>query len=211
MATQSPTALAPIGPPAHDSRLQRRMQRQMLEQADEARVAQADVSLVSGRRSVVASGSLLDDPATVFPVVIDPTDQLGQAHVLRVTDDWSQWDEAVGNRGKIGYNGWSAPYYRSRMFYQFDWPVSGGIYVKLNQIREVTFSYKQNHSPQNSPCSSTSTSYPGVFAKLANVIWSTDTWADRTGDAWHPWPGKRTYLAVGNEATCDVQVWQEWN
>lgn len=175
------------------------------------RTARVETKLAAGRMTATADGSFLDDPATVYPVVIDPTADLGQTHVLRVTDDWSKWDGAVGDHGKLGYNGWSSPYYRSRMFYQFSWVKSAGTYVKPNQIIKAEFQYTQDHSPQNSPCESSSTTYPGVYAKLANVIESSDKWSDRTGSAWHPWPAAHTYLAVGNESTCNKTKVQSWN
>jgi len=174
----------------------------------ESRVAPVDASMAAGRLSLGVKGSFLDDPATVFPVVIDPAASLSQTHVLRVTDDWSKWDDAVGDHGKIGYNGWTSPYYRSRMFYQFAWPVSG---LKSSQIRSGVFEYVQDHSTQHSPCVTTSTAFPGVRAKLANAIDSSDTWSDRTGDAWHPQASVFSRMAVGHEDYCNDTYREKWN
>ncbi len=177
----------------------------------ETRVAPVTTQLAAKRLTAVPQASFLDDPATVYPVVIDPSANLGQTHVLRVTDDWSKWDGAVGDHGKVGYNGWSSPYYRSRMFYQFAWVKSAGTYVAPKQIIKAEFQYRQDHSPQHSPCNSTSGTYPGVYAKLANTINSSDTWSDRTGSAWHPWPSVLSRLAVGSEDTCNKIETQKWN
>lgn len=181
---------------------------ELLADVAESRIAPVDASLAAGRLSVGVQASFLDDPATVFPVVIDPAVSLSQTHVLRVTDDWSKWDDAVGDHGKIGYNGWTAPYYRSRMFYQFAWPVSG---LKASQIRSGVFEYVQDHSVQHSPCETTSTAFPGVRARLANAISSTDTWSDRTGDAWHPQGSVFSRMAVGHEDYCNDTYRETWN
>ncbi len=184
----------------------------LLSEGVATRVTNVTTVVAGGRMSAKPSVSFLDDPATVYPVVIDPSAELGQTHVLRVTDDWSKWDSEVGDHGKVGYNGWSTPYYRSRMFYQFGWKKNtDGTYVKPAQIVKAEFKYKQDHSPQYSPCNDTTSAYPGVYAKLANVIESSDTWSDRTGSAWHPWPAKLDRLAVGNEDTCNKETWQTWN
>lgn len=162
----------------------------------DTRTAKVATAIASGRLAATPSASFLDDPATVFPVVIDPAVDLSQTHVLRVTDDWSKWDSAVGSQGKVGYNGWTSPYYRSRMFYQFAWRKNtDGSYVKPSQIVKAEFKYKQQHSPQHD-CSSDPDGSPGVYAKFANAISSTDTWSDRTGDAWHPWPAKLSRMAA---------------
>ena len=133
----------------------------------ETRTVPVVTRLAEGRITTQAHGEFLDDPETVYPVVIDPAVSLGQTRVLRVTDDWSQWGGQVGSHGKVGYNGWSSPYYRSRMFYQFTWGKnSDGTFVRPTQIAKAEFQYKQDHSPQFSPCDSTSSAYPGVYAKL---------------------------------------------
>ena len=178
----------------------------------ETRIAPVATQLAASRLTAVPQASFLDDPATVYPVVIDPSANLGQTHVLRVTDDWSKWDSAVGDHGKIGYNGWSSPYYRSRMLYQFAWRTNtDGSFIRPSQIAKAEFQYDQDHSPQHSPCDSTSVTYPGVYAKLANTINASDTWSDRTGSAWHPWPSALSRLAVGSEDTCNLTKTQKWN
>lgn len=184
----------------------------LLSEGVATRIAKVPTQVAAGRMSAKPATSFLDDPSTVYPVVIDPGAELGQTHVLRVTDDWSKWDSAVGDHGKLGYNGWTSPYYRSRMFYQFAWKKNtDGTYVKPTQIVKAEFTYTQDHSPQNSPCKTASHDYPGVYAKLANVIESSDTWSDRTGSAWHEWPAAHSWLAVGNESTCNKEDEQTWN
>lgn len=178
----------------------------------EPRVSPIAADVSAGRLTVQPVASFLDDPATVYPVVIDPEVSLSQTHVLRVTDDWAKWDDAVGDHGKVGYNGWDAPYYRSRMFYQFSWPKNAdGKYITSAQIAAGKFEYVQDHSPQHPPnCESSSHSYPAVRAKLANAISKDDKWADRTGSAWHPQASVPNWYAVGHETYCNktkVEIW----
>lgn len=183
-----------------------------LAEVDQTRSARVDVSVRAGQMKAAAATSFLDDPATVYPVVIDPAVEMGQTHVLRVTDDWTKWDSAVGSQGKVGYNGWSAPYYRSRMFYQFAWPKNAdGSGLAPEQVSKGEFWYVQEHSPQHACTIITDARYPGVKARLANAISSDDTWSDRTGDAWHPQASVNTYLAVGHEDYCHNSKTQKWD
>jgi len=182
-----------------------------LEEVAQTKSAPVGLKIAASKLTASPEDSFLDDPATVYPVVIDPVLQsIDQTHVLRVTDDWSKWDGAVGNEGKIGYNGWTSPYYRSRMFYQFSWPVSG---LLPAQISYGEFRYTQVHSVQHSPCLSTSSTYPAVRARLATAISSGDTWADRTGDAWHPQPSVLPVqkIAVGHIDYCKKSAFEVWN
>lgn len=182
-----------------------------LEEVAQTKSAPVGLKVASNRLTASPEDSFLDDPATVYPVVIDPVLQsIDQTHVLRVTDDWSKWDSAVGSQGKIGYNGWTSPYYRSRMFYQFAWPASG---LLPQQVIAGQFQYKQVHSVQHSPCLSTSSTYPTVKARLANAISSTDTWSDRTGDSWHPQGSvaPNNTMAVGHIDYCGKTYTEVWN
>ncbi|PKQ31644.1 MAG: hypothetical protein CVT62_07300 [Actinobacteria bacterium HGW-Actinobacteria-2] len=182
-----------------------------LEELAQTKSAPVGLKVASNRLTASPEDSFLDDPATVYPVVIDPVLQsIDQTHVLRVTDDWSKWDSAVGSQGKIGYNGWTSPYYRSRMFYQFAWPASG---LLPQQVIQGQFQYKQVHSVQHSPCLSTSSTYPTVKARLANAISSTDTWSDRTGTSWHDQASvaPNTTMAVGHIDYCGKTYTEVWD
>lgn len=53
--------------------------------------------------------------------------------------------------------------------------------------------------------------FPGVRAKLANAIDSSDTWSDRTGDAWHPQASVFSRMAVGHEDYCNDTYREKWN
>lgn len=94
---------------------------------------------------------MLRDPDTVFPVVIDPSWSMDETHALRVTQTFHKYDSDIGSTAKLGYNGWTSPYYKSRMFYQFKWPLNDDdSIVNAAQIAGATFKYKQTYSPQSS-------------------------------------------------------------
>ena len=143
----------------------------VVEESAEARSARVDVGVTANRLTLAADNSLLDDPETVFPVVIDPEVSLSQSYVVRVTESFRQVND-MDKDGKIGYNGWSSEnggYYKSRMFYQFRWPTSSSKQQILtgSQIIKADFRYLQRHSPQHA-CN---TSYgPGVRVRLYNTI-----------------------------------------
>lgn len=189
----------------------------LLEQVPQTRTAHVELTIESEEMTASADDSFLDDPTTTYPVVIDPVLQAAeQTRVLRVTDDWTKWGSAVGSEGKIGYNGWTSPYYRSRMFYQMKWPLNpDGTGLKPEQISNGIFQYVQVHSVQHSPCLSSSSTYRSERAKLATGIESTDTWADRTeaGGGWHPQPSVPpvTRMAVGHEDYCNKAYAEQWN
>ncbi|MFT4225347.1 hypothetical protein [Micropruina sp.] len=175
-------------------------------EAAEARTAPVDVKVEPGRLTAVADGSLLDDPDAVFPVIIDPEVSLAQSYVVRVTEDFDQINN-MSVDGKVGYNGWNSPYYKSRMFYQFKWPTSSGDQQILtgSQIIDAEFQYLQRHSPQYD-CGA---SYgPGVRVRLYNSIGSDTTWP---GPSAHSWDPKTTSLAVGSESHGCAAKWQTWS
>ncbi|MGC3995182.1 MAG: hypothetical protein QM779_13885 [Propionicimonas sp.] len=188
----------------------------VLEPAEGAQVASLPVTVSQASDTATFTTgtdakSILDDPGTTYPVVIDPSAAvLDQSYAVRVTQEFNKYNDDIGDRGKIGYNGWTSPYYKSRMYYQFHWPTntSGAPFVAA-QIAGGKFQYTQTHSPQHSPCKSTSTSYPGEKVKLFNAIGSDTTWSNLPDS--HDWSPVTTYLAVGHEDYCDTTEVQEWN
>ncbi|MGC3955161.1 MAG: hypothetical protein QM804_13105 [Propionicimonas sp.] len=157
------------------------------------------------------AAALLDDPTTVFPVVIDPSVSMEQSYAVRVTQDFTKYNSDIGSRGKIGYNGWSSPYYKSRMYYQFRWPKNNkgaGTLISASQITMAEFSYVQTHSPQHS-CSDTDFG-PSVKVQFHNTINSGTTWSDQPGT--HSDSGSKTNdYAVGHEDVCKKTYTQKWN
>jgi hypothetical protein len=167
--------------------------------------------------SVTADAGLLDDPGTVFPVVIDPEVKLEQTYGVRVISTKAFVKRGASlSEGKVGYSPstYEGKYYNSRMFFQFKWPKytnpATGVsdFVSPAQIVEGRFEYNQTHSVQHSPCKSTSKTYPGVKARLYNTISSTTEWP---GPGAHSWSAVTDYLAVGHESYCKTSKVQDWN
>lgn len=169
-----------------------------------------DASAITSKLTVAADVALLDNPNTVYPVVIDPTAQpLTRSYVVRVTQNFVTIND-MSVPGKVGYNGWTAPYYKSRMFYQFRWPTNAsGAPFNDKQIVKGEFQYVQIHSPQHSPCESGSSAYgPAVKVKLYNSINSDTDWP---GPGAHEWSPVSDTYAVGHEDYCHDRQRQTWN
>lgn len=153
-----------------------------IDETDQARVGDVSVSVSVSKGTLTAAAdvSMLDDPKTVFPVVIDPAVSMSQTYVVRVTETF----ETINNMsvdGKLGYNGWTSPYYKSRMFYQFKWPLYAGTMIAPEQITSAKFEYVQKHSPQSN-CSDHSFG-PAQKVEFTGTIDSSTTWG---GPAVHP-------------------------
>lgn len=193
----------------------------LLEPANEASTAEVGATLskapsansLARNASFTASSneavSLLDDPATVYPVVIDPSAQSAdQTYAVRVTEDFTKFNSDIGSRGKLGYNGWSSPYYKSRMYYQFNWPKNtDGSRITSAQITKAEFQYVQTHSPQHS-CTD-HTFGPSVQVRLYNTISSGTSWSAQPGV--HPYSAVSSDYAVGHEDYCHATYRQKWN
>ncbi|MCH7231580.1 hypothetical protein L0U85_12070 [Glycomyces sp. L485] len=83
---------------------------------DPGRVERMPVALEGASLTVVPDASMLADPATEFPVVIDPSFEAPQWAWTTVGDgqyaDSTWWDDAVWPRSgglRMGFNGWVAP------------------------------------------------------------------------------------------------------
>ena len=162
-----------------------------------ARVGDVGLKVADGTLTAAADAGFLDDPDTVYPVIIDPAVSASQTYVVRVTETFRTIND-MSVDGKIGYNGWTSPYYKSRMFYQFKWPLYDGTMIGPDQINSAKFEYVQKHSPQ-ADCSNT-TFGPAVKVEFTNTINSDTTWG---GPAVHPNIGSATHdYAVGHEDTC---------
>lgn len=155
-----------------------------------------------------AAWDLLVDPATVYPVVIDPSATGTQSYAVRVTEDFTKYNSDIGAEGKLGYNGWTSPYYKSRMYYQFRWPLVNGEPVLGTRINSAEFSYVQTHSPQHS-CTDTDFG-PAVKLQFHNTISSDTTWSNQPGV--HSGSGSvSSDYAVGHEDVCNKTYTQKWN
>lgn len=83
---------------------------------DPGRVERMDVALQETTLTITPGGDLLTDPATVFPVVLDPSFEPSQWAWTTVSNgqyaDSTWWDDAAWPRSgglRMGYNGWVAP------------------------------------------------------------------------------------------------------
>lgn len=184
----------------------------LLDPAEGSRVELVAPAVDAGRRSVSfdaesAATGLLDDPGTVFPVIIDPS-AITQTYAVRVTQEFNKYNSDIGSRGKIGYNGWTAPYYKSRLYYQFRWPTNDdGSSLRPEQITEAEFTDVQTHSPQHD-CSNHSFG-PSVKVQLHNSIDGDTTWGNQPGT--HDVGSKNDDYAVGHEDVCHDTHTQTWN
>jgi hypothetical protein len=189
----------------------------LIDVQDGSTLADVELDASGDSLAVVADEALLDDPATVYPVVIDPEVKPSKTYGVRVISTKQFVKKGADlSEGKVGYS--PSPYegklYNSRMFFQFSWPKytnpATGVsdFVSSAQIVKGTFEYNQTHSPQHSPCKSTSKSYSGVKARLYNTISSSTNWP---GPGAHSWAAVTDYLAVGHESYCKTSKVQDWN
>jgi hypothetical protein len=189
----------------------------LIDVQDGSTLADVELDASGDSLAVVADETLLDDPQTVYPVVIDPEVKPGRTYGVRVISTKQFVKKGADlSEGKVGYS--PSPYegklYNSRMFFQFSWPKytnpATGVndFVSSAQIVKGTFEYNQTHSPQHSPCKSTSKSYSGVKARLYNTISSSTNWP---GPGAHSWAAVTDYLAVGHESYCKTSKVQDWN
>lgn len=186
---------------------------ELLQPADGAAVETlpAHAAETKGRLSYAMDSSgleMLDDPSTTYPVIIDPSVTGDQSYAVRVTGEFNQYNSGIGSRGKIGYNGWTSPYYKSRMYYQFHWPTVNGDPVSANRIISAQFSYVQTHSPQHD-CGDHDFG-PAVKVQFHYVISSDTTWSDQPDV--HPNIGSVSNdYAVGHEDYCGDAYTQKWD
>lgn len=186
----------------------------LLEPAEGARVEEMPAEVPAGAAGRVAfdpsvsAWDVLDDPDTVFPVVMDPSGSGSRTYAVRVTQDFNKYNSDIGSEGKLGYNGWTSPYYKSRMYYQFKWHTHGNIPVAPERIISAEFEYLQVHSPQHS-C--TDNDYgPSVKVQFHKVIDSDTTWSNQP-DVHSGIGSASDDYAVGHEDHCNKTYTQDWN
>ena len=172
-------------------------------EALDAKSGEVGLQVADGKLTAVADTAFLDDPDTVFPVIIDPAVTTTRTYVVRVTEDFDTINDMTVP-GKIGYNGWTSPYYKSRMFYQFRWPLYDGTMIAPEQIVSSKLEYVQIHSPQHD-CSDHDFG-PATKVEFTNTIDSNTPWA---GPAVHPNIGSVSNdYSVGHEDTCSARYRQ---
>lgn len=115
----------------------------VLVRAVEAKTAPVGVDVTATELRLSASRQLLDDPATVFPVVIDPGWYEQKMRWAMVWSDGQSFNNpADSTNARVGYDGWQGMK-KSRVYYQM-W--SGGPW-NGKQIVSAKFQHMQIHSP----------------------------------------------------------------
>lgn len=158
--------------------------------ADQARVGSMGVAVAAGRLDVSPDTAFLDDPGTVYPVVIDPTlSDAGATYFKRfVSSNCFSYSSNTtdglytGNKARVGYDGWDTSscgsYYESQVFYRFNWPTS----LNGANIYKAEFVHENSYSVQHSPCDYTTGFGRGIDVGLTGGFSSSaSSWSSRPG------------------------------
>lgn len=154
-----------------------------------ARGRQMRVEAAGSRVSVIPDAEFLDDPATVYPVVIDPTlSEYGADYFKRfVSNDCFYYSSDTldglytGNKARVGYDGWDKSasscysYYESELFYRFTWPES----MDGDFIRSAKFVHVNSYSTQHAPCDELHNGSPIDVGITDAFDEGADSWAER--------------------------------
>lgn len=175
---------------------------ELIEPSAEAQVRKMGLSASSSELVVVPDAGFLDDPATVYPVTIDPvTYAHGSTLSQRVTQTFTQTNH-TGDAARVGYNGWTSPYYQSEMYYRF----AIGI-VEAPRVKTMVFRHDNVHSVQHSPCYNANYGNP-IEVGITGWADANTTWSTRPG--WLAWPVANGY-AVGHENYCNARATVAWD
>jgi hypothetical protein len=118
--------------------------------ADPGRVAEVETGLDGNRLWIVPDQDMLSDPATEFPVTIDPTFTASKMAWAVVGDgqyaDTTWWNDGAWPRAeglRIGFQGWTAPgtegYGRWRSMARFDTVALQGSTINSASVRLTVF------------------------------------------------------------------------
>lgn len=159
-------------------------------------------AVVSGNLLVLAPDqAMLADPATVFPVIIDPAAaNPTRTNWLMVWSNGLTFRNSATENARVGYDGWEG-FKTSRAFYQFE--LAG---LKGKNVTSAVLTARQVHSPSFS-CRQVTTN-PGVQAYRTGSFTSTTTWSSQP--TWAKLLGTNT-SENGNSTTCGGYLDQEWN
>lgn len=143
---------------------------------------------------------LLADPATEFPVVVDPSVAKYDASWTMVwSDDQKFWNDST-EEARVGYDGWTTGK-KSRVFYNMRADLDGKV------VSKATFSHRQIHSPRGA-CDTSSTSDPGVEVWRTGPVNENTTW-----DSQPEWAVKQStaYVLNGHRDSCPGYTVTEWD
>jgi hypothetical protein len=167
-----------------------------------ARATRLTVEATSTEIRLLPDQAFLTDPATTYPVVIDPSwSKTDQEHAWAMV--WSNGMEFYNSsteQARVGYDGWSSATKKSRSLYKFDTSFFRG-----RRIESAIFRHHQVHSPSYS-CDTTLG--PGV------ELWRTEGFGPNVS-----WPGPALagnklgteQEAHGHRAYCSGFTLNEWN
>ncbi len=174
------------------------------------------MKVTGSRLDVSPDVSLLDDPGTVFPVVIDPSIKPYETNYFKrlVSNNCfsatSNTHDGLytGDKARVGYNGWSTSdcgsYYESRVFYRFNMVAFQGIYV-----RHAYFYHTNSYSPQHSPCDNASYGYPIIAGVTGAYADNATQWSQRPD--FYANPAKNNYGAGASPTYCSAKKDVMWD
>lgn len=171
--------------------------------ADAGREAPVSVAVTDQNLVLSPSLDLLADPATVFPVVIDPMFVEQRKSWAMVWSDGQYFRNPSGaTNARVGFDGWSGGNKISRTYYEM-W--TGGVW-NGRQVLNAQFRHFQTHSP-NTGCNAGSYG-PNVQLGFTGAIGSDITWSKQP--AWLETIAQDG-LAVGSSVTCGTKRMQAWD
>ena len=185
----------------NDALLANRVARRMAPLPDDRAVVM-DVDVTADAVTVIPDAGLVQDPATVWPVYIDPTVRTGSlSGYISVRDDgWSDWnyagDQGVGRCGTTGSPMYCSKVFTRRAAWQFVGLRDVGN-VEPGNVTAATFSVYGTHSYN---C----TAYP-VEAWWTGGISSATTWSSLS------WIRREQTQSVAHRPSCSNDRWIEFN
>ena len=164
----------------------------------------AKVQVAATEVTLTPDLSMLDDPDTVFPVVIDPaiSASRGYTYWTSVASNGYRWVNSSTEKARVGYNGWESPTFKARSFYRFDTSLFSG-----KVIKSAKFAHKLIHSPNNSCTASTFGPGVKVYATSSGISSST-VWPGPGASAYSPTTNAKAH---GNSSLCSGYDRLEWD
>ncbi|GLY94136.1 LamG-like jellyroll fold domain-containing protein [Actinoplanes sp. NBRC 103695] len=163
---------------------------------EDSKRAIGSVEVTPRQIAVVADQKLLKDPATRYPVYLDPdfnTPMDGWALVYEQHPNDNYWGGDGDNIAKVGYSNWEWPTVKIRSYFQFNVSALQG-----KQILSAELNTRETYSPS---CTKRT-----VELYHTGAISRSTTWNQQPG-AW--WAGSKD-VAQGYNSSCP-SAWLGWN
>lgn len=165
-----------------------------------ARSAAVGLEVAGSEFVITPDAALLADPATRFPVVIDPSVSETRAVWGMVWNNGMEFWNDSAEHARVGYDDWSGQNKVSRAFYRFDATAFQGA-----TISSATMTHSQIHSTRDCDVSS---GVPGVELWYTAGISSSLTWSNQP--EWRKELDTAT-IAHGNSDYCPGSTPTEWD